>query len=98
LVSNCICVCGHHMNHSVASHSQVVSSSNLLDKTEIQGWSPRTMRGALLLAFFRINQPMLSHMPRTLPGEYHAHSRLDFDRDTAAPAKPACIFQRCCER
>jgi len=65
LVSNCICVCGHHMNHSVASHSQIVSSSNLLDKTEIQGWSPRTMRGALLLAFFRINQPMLSHMPRT---------------------------------
>jgi len=50
LVSNCMCFCGHHMTPSFACHSQVA-------------W--HTERGAFRLAFLRINQPMLSHMPRT---------------------------------
>ena len=42
--------CGHHIDASVASHSQVAS---------------HTKRGVLRLAFPRVNQPMLSHMSRT---------------------------------
>jgi len=64
LVSNCMCLYGHPITPFVCLPQSNPLPSSLLENRD-RGWNRRTPRGAWRLAFARINQPMLSHMPRT---------------------------------
>ena len=82
LVSGSIGVCGHHIDPSLRPHSQLALWPQMLSKT-------RAMR----LAFPRLNQPILSHMPRTSPQRTRARNKKTGFRPGRSGACEARLFR-----